>query len=111
SSPPTIYDRRPVRSCLTDGILKFAFCILHIAVLLIWPQSCQAAVRVEAYRGEPFGIGRVTIDLAPGSSSAPASDDRCTVTEEKDRVLYPVVENKSSRRFLRGLLGLDTPLR
>ena len=32
-------------------------------------------------------------------------------SKSKDRVLYPVVENKSSRRFLRGLLGIETPLR
>lgn len=85
--------------------------VVQFAILLLVPQLSQAAVRVEAFRGEPFGIGRVTIDLAPGASSAPASDDRCTVTEEKDRVLYPVIENKSSRRFLRGLLGIETPLR
>src|SRR5215204_4064381 len=84
---------------------------LSLSLLLFGTQFCRAAVRVEAYRGEPFGIGRVTIDLAPGSTTAPASDDRCTVVEEHDRVLYPVVENKSSRRFLRGLLGIETPLR
>src|SRR3954466_4613002 len=109
SFPPKVYDRQSIRSCRPSCILKFAFCILHFALLC--PLFCSAAVRVEAYRGEPFGIGRVSIDLAPGSSTAPASDDRCTVTEERDRVLYPVVENKSSRRFLRGLLGIETPLR
>ncbi len=90
---------------------RLAIATLQFAFLLVGTQFCQAAVRVEAYRGEPFGIGRVTIDLSQGASSAPASDDRCTVVEEKDRVLYPVVENKSSRGFLRGLLGLETPLR
>src|SRR4051794_18166318 len=66
-------------------------------------------VRVEAFRGEPFGIGRVIVDLLPGNSSAPATDDRFALTEEKARVLYPVIENKASRRILRGLLGIDGP--
>src|SRR4051794_5437022 len=99
SSPATLYTKASLSFSHICCNLIFAICIFQFAIL--WPQFCTAAVRVEAYRGEPFGIGRVTIDLAPGSSTAPASDDRCTVVDEKDRVLYPVVENKSSRRFLR----------
>jgi hypothetical protein len=109
SYPPAVCNRAAHRFDCTSRHSIFAFCILHFAFL--WPQLCSAAVRVEAYRGEPFGIGRVTIELAPGSSTAPASDDRCTVIDDNHRVLYPVVENKSSRRFLRGLLGIETPLR
>ena len=82
-----------------------------LAALFCFAGLCQAAVRVDAYRGEPFGVGRVTIDLVPGSSSAPASDDRCTVVDDQNRVLYPVVENKSSRKLLRSLLGIERPMR
>jgi len=70
-----------------------------------------ADVRVEAYRGEPFGIGRVTIDISPGATTAPASDDRFTLTDAGGRTLYPVLENKTSRRILRNLLGIEAPLR
>src|SRR5262249_33163927 len=49
--------------------------ILSLASLLVGVSTTSAAVRVEAYRGDPFGIGRVTIDLPQGASSAPASDD------------------------------------
>lgn len=111
TSPQSVLTRRPMARRRARSSVQFATCLLPIAILLLGTQFCPAAVRVEAYRGEPFGIGRVTIDLAPGSSTAPASDDRCTVVEEQDRVLYPVVENKSSRRFLRSLLGIETPLR
>ncbi|HEX5470666.1 MAG TPA: hypothetical protein VFW73_02210 [Lacipirellulaceae bacterium] len=90
-------------------ILQLAICIVLFAILLFVSPFCQAATRVEAYRGEPFSMGRITIDLPPGSSSAPASDDRCTVVDDKDRLLYPVIEDKSSRRFLRNLLGIETP--
>src|SRR4051794_14928235 len=103
----------PLRSVLIrrQTFRRATICISQIAILLLAAPVARSATRVEAYRGEPFGIGRVTIDLAPGSSTAPASDDRCTVVEEQDRVMYPVVENKSSRRLLRGLLGIETPLR
>ncbi|HVT29833.1 MAG TPA: hypothetical protein VHE81_17575, partial [Lacipirellulaceae bacterium] len=91
------------------GNLQIPICIFQFAIFLFFAQLCRAAVHVEAYRGEPFGMGRITVDLPPGSSSAPTSDDRCTVAEENDRVLYPVIEDKSSRRFLRSLLGIETP--
>lgn len=91
------------------GLRRLIF-IAQLAVLLAIAAEGFGAVRVEAYRGVPFGIGRVTVDLPPGGSPAPASDDRCGVTDAQGRVLYPVAENKASRRFLRGLLGLDTPL-
>lgn len=86
-------------------------CILFC--VLAWASTgvCRAAVHVEAYRGEPFGIGRVTVDVPPGASAAPAIDDRFALTEANGRTLYPVMENKSSRQILRNLLGIETPLR
>src|SRR3954470_21915003 len=89
---------------------RATICISQIAILLLAAPVARSATRVEAYRGDPFGVGRVTIDLAPGSTSAPASDDRIAIAEAHNRVLYPVIENKSSRKFLRGLLGIETPL-
>jgi hypothetical protein len=100
------------RPRLTSPISQFAICTLQFAILILFAaQSAPAATRVEAYRGDPFGIGRVTVDLSSGASSAPASDDRFALVDEKDRVLYPVIENKSSRRILRSFLGIETPLR
>lgn len=99
------------RFCFQRLGFHFAIQSLNFGVLFLVAQLAEAGVRVEVYRGEPFGIGRVTVDLEPGDSTAPASDDRCAVVEAKGRVLYPVVENKSSRRILRGLLGIESPLR
>jgi hypothetical protein len=99
---PVSVRNRQVSSHSSIGHSKLTTRILPLSLLLFGAQFCSAAVRVEAYRGEPFGIGRITIDLAPGSSTAPANDDRCTVVEEQNRVLYAVIENKSSRRLLRG---------
>jgi hypothetical protein len=94
--------------------LQFAICILQFAILNCWSASCFAAIRVEAYRGEPFGLGRVTIDLQQGDSPAPASDDRVGLVESRDRVLYPTIEDVSrrpARTLLRGFLGVELPNR
>ena len=48
--------------------LQFAVCILQFGIaVFVTAAASSAAVRVEAYRGEPFGIGRVTIDLQSGA--------------------------------------------
>jgi hypothetical protein len=71
--------------------------------------TCPAAIRVEAYRGEPFGVGRVIVDLERGASSDPLADDRFTITEANGRVFYPAIENAPVRRMVRNLLGIETP--
>jgi hypothetical protein len=79
---------------------------------LLAPSFCDAAVRVEAYRGEPFGIGRVTIDLPQGTS--PTNDDRFALTESDDRVIYPVLDAGNRlpvRQLLRSFLNVETPSR
>jgi hypothetical protein len=82
--------------------------VVQFAILpLILAVPAGAAVRVEAYRGEPFGIGRATIDLSQGDSAEPASDDRVALVEEQGRAFYPVIENKQTRRILRNFLGIE----
>src|SRR3972149_10356339 len=60
-----------------------------VAALGVGAALAEAAIRVEAYRGEPFGVGRVTVDLP--QDDAPSADDRFAITEAGDRVLYPVL--------------------
>jgi hypothetical protein len=89
--------------------------VVQIAILLLAaPSVSPAAVRVEAYRGEPFGMGRVTVDVPSGESNVPASDDRFALIESSGRVLYPVIENRTNRpvrRILRSFLNIETPSR
>src|SRR4029077_20531313 len=72
---------------------------------------CQAAVRVEAYRGEPFGVGRVTVDLPQDAATAPGGDDRYAITDDEGRVVYPVLEQRRIGRLLRDFLGIELPSR
>jgi hypothetical protein len=73
--------------------------------------TCQAAVRAEAYRGEPFGVGRVTVDLPQNAATAPGGDDRYAITDDEGRVVYPVLEQRRVGRLLRDLLGIELPSR
>ncbi len=81
------------------------------AALFVAAAGSNAAIRVEAFRGEPFGIGKITIDLQSGSSATPWSDDRFALTDAQDRIVYPVTENALVRRILRSFLGIETPWR
>jgi hypothetical protein len=85
--------------------------VTALAVVLFLTTICDAAIRAEAYRGEPFGIGRIEVDLRPGSSNVPWGDDRFALEEADGRAMYPVVENAPVRRLVRRLLGIETPWR
>ena len=84
---------------------------LPLAALFLTATACSAAIRVEAYRGQPFGIGRVTIDLPQNGPSTPWTDDRFALEGESGRVLYPVMENPRGRRLLRSFLNIESPWR
>ena len=63
----------------------------------------------EAYVGQPFGVGRVTVDVLRGQTQLPLSDERFTVLEAKGRVLYPVLKQEPFRQLLRGFLNRNAP--
>jgi hypothetical protein len=92
---------------------RLASCIFHFAMAWLAATAVgNAAVRVEAYRGEPFGMGRVTIDLPQGVS--PSNDDRFALTESDNRVIYPVLDSGTRlpvRQLLRSFLNVETPSR
>ncbi len=80
------------------------------ALAMLLATTCQAAIRAEAFRGEPYGIGRISVDLPPGASSLPWGDDRFALVEADGRAMYPVLENAPVRRLVRQFLGIETPL-
>lgn len=73
--------------------------------------ACTAAVRVEAYRGEPFGIGRVTVDLPQGDYTSALRDDRFSVTDADGRVLYPAIRHRQIGRIVRRFINIQLPNR
>jgi hypothetical protein len=92
-------------------IAKLLTCktILLVVGLSLVADTTLRGADVEAYIGEPFGVGRVTVPVFRGAPTLPLSDERFTAAEAKGRVLYPVVKVEPARQFLRGLLGIETP--
>ena len=88
-----------------------AFNSALVIMLSLGGSTSDAAIRVEAYRGEPFGVGRITIDLPQEEANAPWDDDRFAVVEGNGRLMYPVIDNKPVRRVLRRFLGIESPWR
>lgn len=76
-------------------------------ILLCVPAS--AAPSSEAYVGQPFGVGKVTIDVFRGEPTIPLSDERFTVLEEAGRAMYPVLKLEPVKQVVRRLLSIDTP--
>ena len=85
-----------------------------VAALLIAAWGCIstsvfAAPFSEAYVGEPFGVGMVTIDVFRGEPSIPLSDERFTVLEEAGRAMYPVLKMEPMKQLVRQLLSIEKP--
>jgi len=78
--------------CLRIGTLLF------LAMLLTETTQTVAAPRSEAFVGQPFGVGRVTVDVFRGEPSLPLSDERFTVLEAEGRAIYPVLKEEPARR-------------
>jgi len=77
---------------------------------LLAASASPAAILIEAYRGEPFGVGRVTVDLP--QDETPGADDRFGITDTESRLLYPVVEHRRQiGRILRQFINIELPNR
>jgi hypothetical protein len=85
--------------------------IAAVFVVLLTAVSGLAAVKIELFRGEPFGVGRVTVDLPQDETTAPGGDDRFAVSDDQGRVLYPVLEQHRLGKLLRDFLGIELPSR
>jgi hypothetical protein len=84
--------------------------LLLVAILSVGVPVAHAQIRVEAFAGEPMGVGRVTIELAP-STASPLDDDRITIDDSVGRVLYPAPSERRVRRVLRQFLRVELPRR
>ena len=79
------------------------------AFLCMLTASARGGAKSEAYIGQPFGVGRVTVDVLRGEPVLPLSDERFTVLEAGGRAMYPVLKQEPIRGLIRGLLDLDAP--
>lgn len=75
-----------------------------LGLFLLSQTRLHAAATIEAYAGEPFGVGKVTIDVFRGEPSIPLSDERFTIWQEENRTMYPVVKEERAKQILREIL-------
>ena len=66
-----------------------------LVAALATPSSAQLSG--EAIPGTPFGVGRITIRLAPDATSGLSGTDAWELAEKNDRVLYPTSGGGLSR--------------
>ncbi len=73
--------------------------------------ECLAQVRaqVEAFSGQPFGVGRMSFVLGEGNLPQPLGFDGIGLAEKNDRVFYPAVHNMGAPPVLKDVVR-STPL-
>ncbi len=91
---------------------RFCTCaVLFAAVLLAAPPSGGAqSIRVEAFAGEPFGVGRLQVDLPPAMFPLPLGAEGLGLAERDGRVLYPAIGAQFNAGALVSELIDGTPL-
>ena len=82
--------------------------VVSVIALAIAP-AAQAEIRIEAYAGQPLGVGRVIVDVPPDLAGAVVADDRFTIGDAGGRLLYPATEQRRIRKVLGNLLGVQLP--
>lgn len=67
-------------------------------------QNPPAIYRVEAYAGQPFGIGLINYRLNPGDDMIDRSG-AALLTEANNRILYPVTSKPAAAKFFQAITG------
>jgi hypothetical protein len=86
-----------------------AFRALWLGAAILGQAASTDAAEVEAYAGEPFGVGRITFAVNANGPVIPLEDERFNVASADGRVLYPVLMEQPARRLLRRLLEIESP--
>lgn len=63
--------------------------------------------RIEAYAGRPYGIGKLSFRLREGDEMIDRSG-AAILTEDRSRVLYPVMSRPAAAKFFQNLSGKQT---
>jgi hypothetical protein len=79
--------------------------VVILGTLLPSPALAQGRIRVEAFLGEPFGVGRLEIDLPESSLPTPLGQAGLGLSEKNARLIYPAMENRPLAGAVRDLLG------
>jgi hypothetical protein len=74
------------------------------------PLPAQAAIESEAVIGEPFGVGRITLDVYEDTLPDPLGIAGIRLSEKNGRIFYPAIDNPMLAKLVRELIDAGTPL-
>lgn len=80
---------------------------LSIFLLLLAASAGTALAQSEAYMGQPFGIGRITVSLPADQVAQVWQTSGVTITEANNRIHYPAVTSRRVLRSIGSLLGVE----
>jgi hypothetical protein len=85
-----------------------------VAMILVaaWSSaaSAQVPIDVDAVVGEPFGVGRITLDVPPDMLPEALGIEGIGLSEKNGRVFYPAIDNPAIGKLVKELLDQNTPL-
>ena len=74
------------------------------------PLRAQEPIQVEAVVGQPFGVGRIALDVPQEMLPEPLGIEGISLAEKDGRVFYPAIDNPAFSKLVKELLNQDTPL-
>jgi len=86
------------------------FTALAGMILPLAPAFAQGRADVEAVAGQPFGVGRITLELPQEMLPEPLGIEGIGLAEKNGRVFYPAVDNPAFGKLLKEVLDSGTPL-
>ncbi len=76
-------------------------------LICVLSPSAVAQLRSEAYAGEPFGVGRVTLPASPQTDALAIRTNGYFLSAENGRALYPSFSSGRAVGVLRQVLGVE----
>ena len=72
--------------------------------------AAEPLVEVDAMWGQPWGVGRLVIELGPGDLPEPLGIEGLGLDEKNGRVFYPAIHNPAAAALMREFLAEGSPL-
>jgi hypothetical protein len=74
------------------------------------PPRAEGAIETEAVIGQPFGVGRITLDVYEDKVPEALGIEGIGLKEKNGRIFYPAIDNPALRKLVKELLDAETPL-
>ncbi|MBN2023987.1 MAG: hypothetical protein JW809_14480 [Pirellulales bacterium] len=85
--------------------LRVTIHLLVAASFALLARPAAADVRVDAVRGEPFGVGEISLSLPPEALPEPLGVQGLALYEKNGRVLYPIIKTPPDMTLVKDILA------